>query len=111
MAWRALMELLNRAPSPKILNEVHEIVRRCTAHLPVQHVFVRAIQPGRTRMVMAHVVLPSDFQVDGLALFDSLRAETLRQLKSVHGDSVLDMVFTADRDWGAPLNRSAAAGD
>jgi cation diffusion facilitator family transporter len=102
MAWRALMELLNRAPSPQIVQQVDDIVQKCTAGLPVQSLFVRVIQPGRTRMVMAHVVLPTDFQVEGLPALDALRAETLKELKSMHLATVLDMVFTADPVWGAP---------
>lgn len=102
MAWRALMELLNRAPSPQIVQQVDDIVKKCTAGLPVQSLFVRVVQPGRTRMVMAHVVLPTDFQVEGLPALDTLRAETLKELKSAHLATVLDMVFTADPVWGAP---------
>jgi predicted Co/Zn/Cd cation transporter (cation efflux family) len=59
MAWRALMELLNRTPSPEIVQEVDEIVRNRLSRLPVQALFVWVIQPGRTRMVLIHVVLPS----------------------------------------------------
>ena len=102
MAWRALMELLNRTPSPKIVQEVDEIVRKCTARLPVQALFVRVVQPGRTRIVLTHVVLPSDFHVGGLPFLDTLRSETLKELKAAHTDSALDMIFTADPDWGAP---------
>ncbi len=102
MAWRALMELLNRAPSHAIVQQVDDIVKKCTAGLPVQSLFVRVVQPGRTRMVMAHVVLPTDFQVVGLPSLDTLRAETLKELKSMHLATVLDMVFTADPVWGAP---------
>ena len=75
------MELLNRAPSPEIVQQVDDIVKKCTAGLPIQSLFVRVIQPGRTRMVMAHVVLPTDFQVDGLPSLDAVRAETLKELK------------------------------
>lgn len=106
MAWQALMELLNRTPSPTIVQKVDEIVRKCTARFPVRALFVRVIQPGRTRMVLAHVVLPSDFQVDGLPFLDAIRAETLDELKKSHSDSVLDMVFTADPEWGAPPGKN-----
>jgi predicted Co/Zn/Cd cation transporter (cation efflux family) len=58
-------------------------------------------------MVMAHVVLPTDFQVEGLPALDALRAETLKELKSTHLATVLDMVFTADPIWGAPSGQDA----
>ena len=102
MAWQALMELLNRAPSAEILADVTQSVQLCTQELPVQTLFVRVIQPGRTRMVLAHVVLPRDFQVKSLAALDDLRTRTLQRLQSSHPATALDMVFTADPDWGAP---------
>jgi len=106
MAWQALMELLNRAPSPEIIKEAYDIVRACTGSLPVQNLFVRVIQPGRTRMVLAHVVLPADFRIDALPSLDALREETLHALRSSHEATVLDMEFTADPVWGAPSGSS-----
>lgn len=106
MAWKALMELLNRAPSPEIVQQIDEILRKCTAEFPVRSLFVRVIQPGRTRMVLAHVVLPAEFQVDGLPMFDAVRAETLEKLKAAHLATVLDIVFTADPGWGAPAGQN-----
>lgn len=102
MAWGALMEFLNRAPSPEIVRKVETVVSACTANLPVKKLLVRVIQPGRTRMVLAHIVLPADFQIDGLPMLDALRVKTLGELKKVHPATALDMVFTADPDWGAP---------
>jgi cation diffusion facilitator family transporter len=110
MAWQALMELLNRAPSHEILQHAHDIVAECTERLPVQNLFVRVIQPGRTRMVLAHVVLPEDFQVDGLPTLDAVREKTLKELKKAHGATVLDIVFTADPVWGAPSGSSDGKG-
>ena len=102
MAWQALMELLNRAPSQKILQEVESIISQCTAHLPAQKLYVRVIQPGRSRMVLVHVVLPIDFQIDGLTMLDAIRNETLESLKKAHLATALDMIFTTDALWGAP---------
>ncbi len=45
---------------------------------------------------MAYLVLPTDFQVDGLPSLDAVRAKTLKELKTAHLATVLDMVFTAD---------------
>lgn len=102
MAWQALMELLNRTPPEEIVQEVSQTVKACVADLPVQKLFVRVIQPGRTRMVLAHVVLPGDFQVETLVALDRVRTITLDRLKAGHLATMLDMVFTADARWGAP---------
>ena len=48
------------------------------------------------------VVLPADFRVYGLPMPDILRAETLKKLKEAHPATALDVVFTADPDWGEP---------
>ena len=109
MAWQALMELLNRTPSPKIVEQVEEIVKKCTAKLPVQMLYVRVIQPGRTRMVMVHLVLPADFHIEGLPSLDAVRIKTLNELKNAHLATVLDVVFTADPTWGAPAGLDGAA--
>ncbi len=106
MAWRALMELLNRAPSPEILSEVTREVREAVKELPVRKLFVRVIQPGRTRMVLAHVVLPRDFQVESLTRLDDIRATTQQRLQQTHPATAIDMVFTADSDVGAPTATS-----
>jgi predicted Co/Zn/Cd cation transporter (cation efflux family) len=105
MAWQALMELLNRAPSQPAVQAVEDIVKRCTAMLPVQKLFVRVIQPGRSRMILVHVVLPADYPVDGLPTVDAIRAATLKQLQAMHPETTLDMVFTADPFWGAPTGQ------
>ncbi len=41
-------------------------------------------------------------------LLDAVRAETLKELKTAHLATVLDMVFTADPIWGAPAKIVAA---
>ncbi len=102
MAWHALMALLNRAPAPAIVAQAREMVAAATAELPVQECFVRVLQPGRTRMVLVHLVLPSDFRVEGLPSLDAIRAKTLAPLREAHPATFLDMIFTADPQWGAP---------
>ena len=58
-------------------------------------------------MVLAHVVLPSEFQVETLVALDRVRTITLDRLKAGHLATMLDMVFTADPTWGAPFSLGA----
>lgn len=109
MAWRALMELLNRAPEPEIVGRVRHTLETCTAELPVRKLFVRVIQIGRSRMVLAHVVLPSDYRVEGLASFDAIQVKALEQLKKDRPDTILDLVFTANPSMGAFANGTSMA--
>ncbi|MEM7443906.1 MAG: cation transporter [Pseudomonadota bacterium] len=101
MAWQALMELLARAPSNEIIEQVRKTIEDATDELPIQEIFLRIIQPGRTRMVLVYVVLPEDFEVGRLATLDALRAKTQDLLRALHPDTIVDMIFTADPKIGA----------
>ena len=103
MAWKALMELLNRAPSPEVVQGVEQAVEASLINLPVVESFVRVLQPGRTRMVSVHVVLPEDYAITGLGQLDGIRAEVLAALEKLHRPTIVDVIFTADRLWGAPI--------
>lgn len=102
MAWQAMMELLNRAPPEEITRQVRTILAMSTARLPVQEVFVRVIQPGRTRIVLAHVVLPDSYHIGTLEALDRVRADSVQRLQEAHLATILDLIFTSDRVWGAP---------
>ncbi len=104
MAWQSLLELLNRAPSRDIVAQVKEVIVEKTGSLPVEEVFVRVIQPGRSRMVLAHVILPIEFQPNTLVQLDDIRDETLTGLKRLHLETVVDLVFTSNRYWGLPVD-------
>ena len=106
MAWTALMGLLNRAPSPEITDQVTTIIRNSLEGLPVKELFVRVIQPGRVRWILVHVVLPKDYRPENLKALDDQRGETLEALKGNYQYAILDMLFTTERTWGAPMNES-----
>ena len=104
MAFRALQELLNKAPSRDVVQQVTEIVDANLAELPIRERFVRVIQPGRIRMVLVHAVLSDDYQVHKLDTFDAIRLNTHEALGKAHFATIVDILFTADRRWGAPLS-------
>lgn len=110
LAWNSLLELLNRTPNEAILQQVKTTVAACTAKLPVRELLIRVVQPGRTRMVLAYVVLPKDYRVPGLEALDNVQSETLARLREDHAETCLDMVFTADPKMGAPAPVTGKAG-
>ena len=110
MAWNALMALLNRAPSRDVVKQVSEIVDASLSDLPVQERYVRVIQPGRQRLVLVHVVLPADYQPNGLAQLDELRSRTHEALAQAHMATIVDILFTTEHQWGAPLSEGGAGG-
>jgi len=105
-AWKALMELLNRAPSAKARKRIKEIVETCIHDLPVEQVFVRVVQPGRLRYVSAHIVMPEGFESKRLADLDEIRARTWDALQADLPGTILDVVFTTDARWGPDTDQS-----
>lgn len=104
MAWQALMELLNRAPAQDVVRQVRRIIQNEVSSLPIEKLFVRVIQPGRTRMVLVHAVLPENFHINGLAELDDIRRRTITSLKKEHLATILDMVFTMDSKLAEPAS-------
>ncbi len=102
LASRAIMELLNRAPPPAITNPVRQAIEQALEPLPVDKLYVRMVRPGRTLYVAIHVVLPTDFRIGGLAELDAVRVRLDRAVRGVHGNAVVDAMFTADERWAAP---------
>lgn len=110
MAWNALMALLNRAPNSNVLKQITDIVDENLNDLPIQERFIRVIQPGRLRMVLVHVVLQTDYRPDSLNSLDSIRDQTYQALCETHVATIVDILFTADRRWGAPLSDGGLGG-
>ena len=110
MAYRALMALLNRAPTNEVIKQVTDIVDQSLHTLPVQERFVRVTQPGRQRMVLVHVVLPADYQPVALSELDAIREQTTQALCVAHMVTLVDILFTGDRQWGAPLSAGGQGG-
>lgn len=99
--WQSLMELLNRTPSLKLVELIREEIREALSDLPVRRISVRVVQPGRRRLVLAHVVLPDDFESGSITRLDHARHLAAQALQRDYGETVLDVVFTADPDYGA----------
>ena len=110
MSWTALMALMNRAPGSDILKRVTKIVDASIASLPVKERFIRVIQPGRQLMVLVHVVLPDEYGPERLAHLDAVRTQTYKAFREAHVETIVDMLFTADRRWGAPLSDGGYGG-
>jgi cation diffusion facilitator family transporter len=102
LAWKALMGLLNRTPSLELLAAVRKTVDDALADLPVKQVTVRVIQPGRTRIISAHILLEPEFS-DSLAQLDDVRGNVAAILRADYPDSQVDLLFTQDPRCSAPL--------
>jgi len=100
-AWQSLMELLNRAPSSELVESIRERLESSLQGLPVRWISLRVVQPGRTRLVLAHVVLPAEFSPGSLEELDRVREQAWEELRLECPETVLDIVFTADPHWGA----------
>lgn len=107
MAWNALMELVNRSPSAAVRTTVRTSVEKVLAHVPATHISVRVLQPGRSRIVFVHVVLETDSTMT-VEQMDELRSQTREALNAHHAATQLDILFTKDPQWGAPLETAQA---
>ena len=96
MAYMALMELLNRAPSTEVIEEVQSAIEEKTGDLPIKNMSIRIIQPGRNRYVLVHLILPPDLTIEKVSMLDDIRQETLTELEKIYKPVMLDMIFTSD---------------
>jgi cation diffusion facilitator family transporter len=104
MAWQAIQGLLNRAPSAEIVSSVRTRIEDSLGDFPVQELFVRVLQPGRIQAISIHVVLDKNYELESLKTLDEQRRKTLESLKQQHPMIVMDMLFTHEREWGAPCS-------
>jgi predicted Co/Zn/Cd cation transporter (cation efflux family) len=104
MAWQALMELPNRTPSPALANQIEEVVAETLSEQHPIELFVRVIQPGRTHIVLVHAVLRQNQNPISVEMMDMLRARVLVALQELHSPTIVDLLFTCDRIWGAPAS-------
>ncbi len=102
IAWESLLELLYRAPSAGVVARIRAGLDRALADLPVESVFLRVVQLGRTRLILVHVLLPCDYQVGTVASLDEFRERAVGELQADNSSFYLDMAFTGDARWGEP---------
>jgi predicted Co/Zn/Cd cation transporter (cation efflux family) len=102
LARKSLLELLNRTPSAELLARIRDKIQELLAELPVKQLTVRVLQPGRTRLISAHVLLAADYDGD-LKQLDAVRERIDTALRTDHPQSFVDVIFTADPRWSAPL--------
>lgn len=102
-AWTALMQLLNRAPSPEIVENIETMVQQAMQglDLPPHDTVIRVLAPGRMRLVMIHIILPADFTAP-IKQLDAIREHITQPLCQDYRLTLVDTVFTADDDHAGP---------
>jgi predicted Co/Zn/Cd cation transporter (cation efflux family) len=101
MAAAGLLALLNRAPSAPVVAGMEALARGALGGLPLDRLWIRAIQPGRTAYVVVHVLVPPGTDLE-LAAADRLRGAVIVALTARHAPVVVDVVFTAVEAYAAP---------
>ena len=99
IAWQALMAMLNRAPARNIRESVTTAIRDSLSELPARAVHVRMLQPGQRLYVVAHVLLPEDYSIERLRDVDEIRARVRDQVRALHKNALVDVLFTGDAQW------------
>ncbi|MFO1141589.1 MAG: cation transporter [Amaricoccus sp.] len=103
MAVRGVGALLNRAPDPAVVASMEAATRGALAPLPVDRLWVRAIQPGRVTYCTVHVLVSPGTPL-ALAEADALRGRVISALAARHAPVVADVVFTATEAYAAPTS-------
>lgn len=101
MALRGILALLNRAPRPTVVAGMKAAVRAALGDLPVERLWVRAVQPGRTTYCAVHVLVPPGTPLD-LPRADEIRGRVISSLAARHAPVVVDVVFTGTEAYAAP---------
>ena len=101
MAVRGVLALLNRAPRPEVVADMQAAVRRALGELPVERLWVRAVQPGRTTYCSVHALVPPGTPLD-LGRADALRGQVISALAARYAPVVVDVVFTGTESYAAP---------
>jgi len=104
----AAREVLHRAPPPEMQREVHHRVALALAGLPVQKTHTRMVEVGRFFFLLVHVVVDPGFGARPVSDLDQIRRKVEQSLRQVHGNVVLDVIFTADAYWATDGNLQIA---
>lgn len=101
MALRGILALLNRAPRPAVVAGMEAAVRAALGEVPVERLWIRAVQPGRTTYCTVHVLVSPGTNLD-LLRADALRGRVISSLAARHAPVVVDVVFTGTEAYAAP---------
>ncbi len=98
-SWQSLMEILGRSSSPEIINKIRNIVIKALPDLPLEKVYLRLTDQGRSRFILVHVLLPGTYRPKSITTLDNYRHQVLKKLLADHRQTALEIIFTADREW------------
>lgn len=103
MTVGGLAGLLNQAVEAPVAAGMEAAARAALGDLPVVHLWIRAIRPGRTAFVTVHVLVPPGIALD-LETADALRGAVISAIAGTWGPAVVDVVFTAVERHAAPTS-------
>ncbi|GLP96037.1 cation transporter [Paraferrimonas sedimenticola] len=109
MAKYAVLQLLNRTPDVHLVDSAKTEIVETLDGLDVQALYVRVLQPGRSRMVIAQAVVAPTADLS-LAQQDKLRLNAYQKLNQAHPHTTLDLTFTFDSGWGLPKSQGGYFG-
>ncbi len=89
-------ELLAVSPPEPVQRQVHDEFVRQVAGYPVRTFNLRMLKAGRTRYLLAHVVLEPDSAIDGIGDLDEARRKITAGMRTLHPPWEVDIVFVGD---------------
>ncbi len=101
-AARSLSGLLQRAPDGTIVASIESLTRGALGELPLRHLHVRVVQPGRTTYALIHALVDAHAPGMNVAAADRYRRAVIDSVAAVHAPVILDLVFTAEPEFAEP---------
>ncbi len=102
---RGIRGLLSAPPTEELQEEVRETLAEVLSEVPHREAVVRMMQTGRYRYVHVVVVLGPE-RGWTLAALDRLRADMVREVRSVAADLDVDVIFTREIRWAEPFDEA-----
>jgi len=89
-------ELLAVSPEESVQQQVRDEFARQVENHPVRSFNLRMLKAGRTRYLLAHVVVEPESSIDDIREQDALRRQITNGLKKLQSPWEVDVVFVAD---------------
>lgn len=92
----SLKEVINQAPSKKVINEIEQQLLKTLCDVSYDHVEIRISKRGRYLYLLVHVVVSELFVYEAVNQLDDIRRNSEQAMKSWNSAIVLDMLFVKD---------------
>ncbi|MFT7524988.1 MAG: putative Co/Zn/Cd cation transporter (cation efflux family) [Arenicella sp.] len=92
----SLKEVINHAPSEKVINEIEQQLLKSLFGVSYDHVEIRISKRGRDLYLLVHVVASDLFDYETINQLDDIRRDSEQAMKRWNSAIAIDMLFVKD---------------